>query len=140
MEIHKRNVRNSIWVTILSGFILLVIGMMINVTTGSHPYDYMAVLIVPFGLMIIGIIVWFPALLICLLLEHFAINEHTKVAGLFSVLILEALVPVIVFQLILGEVVNEITSIYLLITLLAQAMRWIYLSRKKRMFVQSNSQ
>ena len=135
MEIDKRNVRNSIWIPIPGVFILLMIGMFFNVLTDNYVNDYMAVLTASFGLMVIGIIVWFPALLFCLLLEHFTINERTSVAGLFGILVIEALVPVIVFHIIIGGIVIEITPITLLIAFLAQAMRWGYLWRKQRMFL-----
>lgn len=140
MKIHKRNVRNSIWVPIPGVFILLVLGMMINAMTDNHLHDYMAVLTVPFGLMVIGIIVWFPALLICLLIESFTINDRTGVGELLGILVLEALVPVIIFHLIMGDVLNEITPVSVLLAFMAQSMRWIYLRSKKRMFVQPHSE
>ncbi len=84
---------------------------------------------------LIGAVVWIPSAIICLIIEHIAINERTTKEHIKLLLFVEALIPFLIFNGLMwrGDFTTLIWTFGM--AMIAQLPRWLYLNSKGRLFL-----
>lgn len=138
IEINKSHVKHSLWVPFISVFLMLfIIGTMQMMAVNQMPglLDLAALTLM---LIFVGVVVWLPALLICLFIERFWIKPGSSRKSVTWILGVELFVPVLILLLVAKMMSVEISGKFVLIALgvsfLAQFMRWIYLNTNQRLY------
>jgi hypothetical protein len=123
------------WVPVVAVFVMLVLMGFFESLFSGYKMEIADFVGRAFFGIVIGAIIWVPSALLCLLIERFAINERTKKSDIILLLFIEALIPFLYFVILMR--IGHSAAIFgtLLIALLAQTMRWLYLNRKDKLFI-----
>jgi membrane protein DedA with SNARE-associated domain len=138
MRINELKVHRSMWVPIPTVLLILfIVGLSERGVYSSWISIWEMFLNVSVG-MLVGAIVWGPSILICLLMENSMMNASTTKSKLKRLLLLEALIPVLIFNAVLlslgrGELVGVVQTFF--IAMFAQMVRWFYINRKDGLYI-----
>ncbi len=135
MKISRIKVQSSMAIPIPAVFFLIIImGVIESLSMGQSIPILELISMAGLGI-IIGVVVWLPSAIICMIIERIAINERTTKEHIKLLLFVEVFIPVIIFNGLMWR--GEYTTIIwtLAIAMLAQLPRWLYLRSKDRMYM-----
>lgn len=140
MKISRIKVQSSMAIPIPAVFFLIIImGVIESLSMGQSIPILELISMAGLGI-IIGVVVWLPSAIICMIIERIAINERTTKEHIKLLLFVEAFIPVIIFNGLMwrGEYTTFIWT--LAIAMLAQLPRWLYLRSKDRMYMKEEEE
>lgn len=128
MKINKNKVNMSIWLMLP---VSCVITMVLGVFTGSI---YFALFYAPIMVLINGAVIWIPSMIFTVITERLWLRESSTAQTVLAIFGLETAVTFSVILMLFGQWSFEIPLLSLVMSIIIQFARWIYLKQKNRLY------